>query len=75
MASTRYTRAVEQAAQMCGGYAELAQRIGVTVEDVARWASGAAEPTPAAFIAVSDIVLGTTLKLRRRTLLTGRDGG
>lgn len=73
MTNTRYTRVVEQAAQMCGGHAELARRIGVAVEDVARWASGAAEPPPAAFIALSDIVLGSTMKLRRKTLLTGRD--
>ena len=66
-------RAVEQAARMTGGYEQLARRIGVTMEEVAAWASGTAEPPPAAFVAVTDIVLGDTVKLSRKTLLTGRN--
>ena len=72
MGNTRYTRAVEQAARMCGGYADLAKRIGVKLEEVTNWASGAAEPPPAAFVAVTDILLGDSIKLARKTLLTGR---
>ena len=73
MANTRYTKAVERAAQMCGGYEQLARRIGAKLEEVASWANGAAEPSPAAFVALSDILLGDSMKLARKTLLTGRD--
>ena len=73
MGKTRYTRAVEQAAKMCGGHAGLAKRIGVKLEEVTNWASGASEPSPAAFVAVTDILLGDTMRLARKTLLTGRD--
>lgn len=73
MANTRYMRAVARAAEMMGGYEQLARRIGAKSEDVMSWASGAAEPPPAAFVAVTDILLGDTVRLARKTLLTGRD--
>ena len=52
-----YRSTILYACMLAGGEAKLAERLGVPVEDVVRWAFGEAEPPLASFLAAVDIVL------------------
>ena len=52
-----YRSTILYACVLSGGEAKLAERLGVGVEEVVRWAFGEVEPPLAAFLAAVDIVL------------------
>jgi hypothetical protein len=54
-----YRRALERAAQVCGGPEALAARLGVTPADVRMWLEGFEScPTPV-FLSVVDLLVGS----------------
>jgi hypothetical protein len=51
-----YIESVEEAAALAGGYARLADELGVSTEEVERWSAGAAIPECAVFLRLIDLV-------------------
>jgi hypothetical protein len=56
-ANPLYARCVERAAQLLGGYGELANEVGASVRQLEAWARGEATPPTAVFLQIIDIVL------------------
>jgi hypothetical protein len=57
MGKALYMHSVQDAAAIAGGPERLAEVLGVSAADVARWSCGAAIPECAVFLRVIDIVL------------------
>jgi hypothetical protein len=58
MEKAAYVQTLEQAADIAGGYAELAAVLGVSQNDLDAWTKGTSVPGPALFLRVVDLVLG-----------------
>ena len=56
-------RSVDYAAELCGGYPALAQRLFAGPEDVIAWSSGRAFPDNTSLLIILDIILQGTKKL------------
>jgi len=50
-------RALRKAVELAGSQRNLAERIGVEVEDVERWLAGASRPPREVFLRVVDLLL------------------
>jgi hypothetical protein len=50
-------RALRKAAELLGTRNNLAERLGITVEDVEKWISGTRRPPREVFLRVVDIIL------------------
>ena len=57
MPKAAYIDTLEQAANIAGGYAELAAVLGVTRHELDAWTMGSSIPGPALFLRVMDLVL------------------
>jgi hypothetical protein len=62
----RYARVIRAAAEALGGEGELATHLGVTREQLARWASGEESAPFEAFLAGLDVVARGTFARKRR---------
>lgn len=69
--TTAKRRTIRRAAAALGGEKALADALGVALEDVASWLSGAAEPNDGAYFAALDIVARGPL-LGRGSVANGR---
>jgi len=58
MQKAAYVETLEQAANIAGGFDELAIILGVTENELTAWTSGSSVPGPALFLRVLDLVLG-----------------
>lgn len=61
-------RSVDHAAELAGGYEELAARLGVRPEEVMDWSLGLGSPDTATFLFVLDLILQETQKLSSAAL-------
>ena len=57
MEKAAYIDTLERAANIAGGYAELAAALGVTRSELDAWTMGASVPGPMLFLRVMDLVL------------------
>jgi hypothetical protein len=60
MKQSIYMRSVEHAAELAGGYDELASRLGVSTAEVIAWTAGARTPPTASFLRVLDCIMVET---------------
>lgn len=58
-------RSVEHAAEIAGGYDELAVRVGVSADRVIAWSAGRDMPDTTSFLLVLDVILLETKRLSR----------
>jgi ribosome-binding protein aMBF1 (putative translation factor) len=56
-----YKRTFARAAEVLGGEDKLAEQLNVTLDDLKRWTSGAAEPPPKIFLHLAEILKLDTL--------------
>ena len=56
-------RSVEHAAELCGGYDALAERLFARAEDVIAWSGGKGMPDNTSLLIILDIILQETRKL------------
>jgi DNA-binding transcriptional regulator YiaG len=63
MPSTPKIRTLHRAAQIVGNEKALAERLGVSGEDVANWLSGAVVPDDGVYLVLLDIVAGGQSRL------------
>ena len=61
-------RSVDHAAELAGGYDELAKRLGVRAEQIMDWSLGLGSPDTASFLFVLDLILQETQKLSSAAL-------
>jgi hypothetical protein len=66
-----YMRSVEQAAELAGGYEELARRLQVPTEDVIDWSRGKDKPGVDVFLLMLDLIMDETHKLSRAATAFG----
>lgn len=66
MPSTPKIRTLKRAAQIVGSCGLLADRLGVKIEDVTSWYSGAIVPDDNVYIALLDIVAGPSAGTKKR---------
>ena len=57
MEKAAYVQTLEQAANIAGGYPQLAAVLGVTPSELDAWTKGSSVPGPALFLRVIDLVL------------------
>ena len=62
----RYSRVIRTAAETLGGEGELASHLGVSPEQLARWASGLEAAPFEAFLAGLDVIARGSFARRRR---------
>lgn len=51
-----YGRCVQEAAKICGGYAELSQHLGIPQRILMLWQDGSGTPPQAVFLRIVDII-------------------
>jgi ribosome-binding protein aMBF1 (putative translation factor) len=71
MEKERYGRSVRHAAEMVGGYEELAKRLRVSKTVVSQWADGDDIPDTMQFLVLLDLIMVETRKLSSEAMAFG----
>jgi hypothetical protein len=75
MWKARTMRVIAEAAEACGGYGNLAKRLGVSEEALVGWAQGIGAPDDTVCGQLHDELRRSAVRAARAAILTRRDSG